>query len=148
MLLNSRGVARLILRPWRKQKNYGYILIGLTALVAVGFDLALEPFAAHVKHFWLWHPTKFPWSWHGASPLNFLGWFCVVLLMLAFATPSLIKKQPGHSGTTELYSVGLWFGAVILFGAGVAEAGWWSAVIWDAVLVTVSAVFCWRGANW
>ena len=147
-LLNSRGVARLILRPWRKQKNYGYILIALTAFIVVGFDLALEPFAAHVKHFWLWHPTKFPWSWHGASPLNFLGWFCVTLLMLAFATPSLIKKQPGGSGEVELFSAALWFGAVLLFAIGAAEAGLWSAVIVDALLAGVVAVFCWRGADW
>jgi uncharacterized membrane protein len=147
-LLNSRGVARLILRPWRKQKNYGYILIGLTALIAVGFDLALEPFATHVKHFWLWHPTKFPWAWHGASPLNFLGWFCVGLLMLAFATPSLIKKQPGHSGAVEMFSVLLWFGALLLFALGAAAAGLWSAVIVDALLAGMIAVFCWRGANW
>ncbi len=147
-LFNSRGVARLILRPWRKQKNYGYVLIGVTALVAVGFDLALEPFAAHVKHFWLWHPTKFPWAWHGASPLNFLGWFCIMLLILAFATPSLIKKQPGSSGAVEIFSVALWFGAVLLFAIGTAEAGLWSAVILDALMVGVAGAFCWRGANW
>ena len=147
-LFNSRGVARLILRPWRKQKNYGYIVIGLTAFLAVGFDLALEPFAAHVKHFWLWQPTKFPWHWHGASPLNFLGWFCVTLLMLAFATPSLIKKQPGSSSAPDLFSVALWFGAVLLFTIGAAKAGFWSAVILDAVLAGVVAVFGWRGAKW
>ena len=147
-LFNSRGVARLILRPWRKQKNYGYILIALTALVAAGFDLALEPFAAHVKHFWLWHPTKFPWTWHGASPLNFIGWFCVTLLILAFATPSLIKKQPGSSGAVEMFSVALWFGAVALFAVTAAEAALWTAVVFDALLAAVLAVFCWRGANW
>lgn len=147
-LFNSRGVARLILRPWRKQKNYGYILIGLTAFIIVIFDLALEPFAAHVKHYWLWHPTKFPWSWHGASPLNFLGWFCVTLLILAFATPSLIKKQPGNSGATELFSAALWFGSVLLFAMSAAAAGLWSAVILDALMAILLAAFCWRGSRW
>lgn len=147
-LLTSRGVARLILRPWRKQKNYGYSVIGLTAFLAVGFDLALEPFAAHVKHFWLWHPTKFPYAWHGASPLNFLGWFCITLLMLAFATPSLIKKQPGNSGGTEFFSVALWFGALVYFTAGAAAAGFWSAVILNGVISSSVAIFCWRGARW
>lgn len=147
-MFNSRGVARLILRPWRKQKNYGYILIGLTAIIVVAFDLALEPFAAHVKHYWLWHPTKFPWTWHGATPLNFLGWFCITLLILVFATPSLIKKQPGNSGAAELFSVTLWFGFMLLFAASAAAARLWSAVIVDAVLSAVLAIFCWRGANW
>jgi uncharacterized membrane protein len=147
-ILNSRGVARLMLRPWRKQKNYGFILIGVTAVLATVFDLALEPFAAHVKHFWLWQPTKFPWSWHGASPVNFFGWFFVAILILAFATPSLIKKAPGSSGGTELISAALWFGAVTLFAVGAAAAGFWPAVAVDAVLVAVTAVCCWRGANW
>ena len=147
-LFNSRGVARLILRPWRKQKNYGYIVIALTAFLAMGFDLALEPFAAHVKHYWLWQPTKFPWHWHGASPLNFLGWFCITLLMLTFATPSLIKKAPGSSSAPDLFSVALWFGAVALFAIGAAEVSLWSAVILDAALASVVAVFGWRGANW
>jgi uncharacterized membrane protein len=147
-VLNSRGVARLMLRPWRKQKTYGFILIGVTAVIATGFDLALEPFAAHLKHFWLWQPTKFPWNWHGASPVNFLGWFFVSILILAFATPSLIKKAPGSSGGTELISSALWFGAVTMFAAGATLAGFWPAVVVDTVLLAVTAVFCWRGANW
>ena len=40
-VLNSRGVARLILRPWRKIRNYGFWLIGLTAALTMLFDLAL-----------------------------------------------------------------------------------------------------------
>ena len=53
-VLNSRGVARLILRPWRKIHAYGFWLIGLTALFTMLFDCALEPFAAHAKHYWIW----------------------------------------------------------------------------------------------
>ena len=44
-VLNSRGVARLILRPWRKIRAYGFWLIGLTALFTMLFNWALEPFA-------------------------------------------------------------------------------------------------------
>src|SRR5436190_5047197 len=43
-IFNARGVARLILRPWRRTQNYGWWLIGLTGLLVVLFDLALEPF--------------------------------------------------------------------------------------------------------
>src|ERR1043165_2612717 len=71
-LLNSRGVARLILRPWRKLRTYGFWLIGITAALTGLFDVALEPFAARVKHFWIWQPTKFPLTWHGAPLVNFL----------------------------------------------------------------------------
>ena len=45
-ILSSRGVARLILRPWRKTKTYGFRLIGLAAVLTAFFDFTLEPFAA------------------------------------------------------------------------------------------------------
>ena len=147
-IFNSRGVARLILRPWRRVKNYGYLLIALTAALALAFDLALEPFAAHAKHFWLWQPTKVAVTWHGASPVAFLGWTFVALLIMAFITPSLIRKQPGAQPPPDYVPVALWFGAVGMFAAGAAQAGFWSAVTVDALLAAGVAVFCWRGAKW
>src|SRR5579862_8917728 len=50
-MLNSRGVARLILRPWRKTSKYGFWVIGLTAVLMVMFDLSLEPFAGAAQRF-------------------------------------------------------------------------------------------------
>src|ERR1035438_9592397 len=49
VILASRGVARLTLRPWRKTSNYGFRLIGLTTALVVLLDLGLEPFAVRVK---------------------------------------------------------------------------------------------------
>jgi uncharacterized membrane protein len=147
-VFNSRGVGRMILRPWRKTRNYGFILIGVTAVLTLVFDLALEPFAAHVKHFWLWHPTRMQLNWHGASPLNFIGWLVVTLLILAFITPTLIKKQPGGSGGLDFHPVALWFGALLIFAVGAGTAGLWSAVIVDMIFALIVAVFCWRGARW
>ena len=148
-IFNARGVARLILRPWRKVKNYGFRLIGLTALLAMLFDFALEPFASHkVKVFWNWQPTKIHFTWFGASPLNFLGWLFVALLILAFATPSLIKKQPGAPSTPDFHPLVLWLGALLLFAAGSAGAGLWWPVAADAVIAAVTAVLAVRGAKW
>jgi uncharacterized membrane protein len=147
-VFNSRGVARLILRPWRKMKNYGYLLIAGTAVLALIFDLALEPFAAHIRHFWLWQPTKISITWHDASPLAFLGWTFVTLIIMAFITPSLIRKQPGSQPAPDYAPAALWFGAVIFFGAVAAQAGIGSAALVDAVLAAVTAGFCWRGARW
>ena len=81
-ILNSRGVARLILRPWRKISAYGFWLIGVTAALTLLFDFALEPFASRVKHYWLWTPTKFPVTWQGRRWSNFLGWAAVSVLIL------------------------------------------------------------------
>ena len=147
-VFNARGVVRLILRPWRKTKNYGWWVIGLTALLALAFDFALEPFAVRVKHLWIWHPTRIPITWQGASPMDFLGWFFVTLLILAFITPSLIKKQPGSSGKPDFHPLILWLGALLLFAAGSATAGVWLPVVVDAAIAAVTLVLAVRGAKW
>ena len=147
-IFNARGVSRLILRPWRKVKNYGFWLIGLTAVLAVAFDMALEPFARHVKHFWIWQPTKISFTWQGATPLNFIGWAFLSLLIMMFATPSLIRKQPGSSGTPDIHPLVVWLGALLLFAVGCAVAGLWLAVGADAAIAVVTAIFAVRGAKW
>jgi hypothetical protein len=147
-IFNARGVARLMLRPWRKIKNYGFWLIGLTALLAMAFDVALEPFAWHVKHFWLWQRTKIGITWHGATLLNFVGWLFASLLIMVFATPSMIRKQPGNPTAPDYHPLAVWLGALLLFATGLAGAGlWWAAGV-DAVLAAVTAVFAVRGAKW
>jgi uncharacterized membrane protein len=147
-IFNARGVARLILRPWRKIKNYGYWLIGLTAALAMAFDVAFEPFAGRVKHFWHWERTKIPLTWGGATLLNFVGWAFVSLLIMVFVTPVLIRKQPGNPSAPDLHPLALWLGALVLFGTGLAGAGlWWAAGV-DAVIAGVTTVFAVRGAKW
>jgi len=147
-IFNARGVGRLILRPWRKVKNYGYWLIGLTAVLAMVFDVALEPFAWHVKHFWFWQHTKIPITWAGTSLLNFIGWGFVTFLMMMFATPSLIRKQPGNPSEPDLHPLFLWLGALVLFAAGSAGAGLWLAGVVDLAIGAVTTVFAVRGAKW
>lgn len=147
-IFNSRGVVRLILRPWRKIHHYGYWLIGLTALLTVAFDMALEPFAQPVKHLWRGLPTKIDANWHGASPLNFLGWAFISLFILAFITPSLIRKKPGNPSAPDLAPLGVWLGAFALFAISSAAAGLWSAVIADVMLASIATVFAMRGAKW
>ena len=146
-LFNSRGVARLILRPWRRVKTYGFLLIGLTALLALAFDLALEPFA-QVKHLWLWQPTKIPVSWHGASPLSLLGWTFVSLLILVIIMPYLIRKQPGNPSAPDWSPLALWIGAMALFTVSAAQGGLWAAMTVNIILASVATVFSWRGARW
>ena len=147
-LLNSRGVARIILRPWRKIHGYGFWLIGLTAGLTAIFDLALDPFASRVKHFWIWEPTKFPLSWQGAPAVNFFCWAVVALLMLAFITPLLINKRPHKMPPPDFHPLGVWLGGVLLFGAGAASAGLWSAAALDAIIGVGVATFAIRGARW
>jgi uncharacterized membrane protein len=147
-ILNSRGVARLILRPWRKLHAYGFWLIGVTTALTVLFDLALDPFASQVKHYWYWEPTKFPLTWQGAPLVNFFGWAVVSLLILAFITPMLINKHPIHRRPPDFHPLGVWLGGVLLFGLGAVSQGLWLAAAVDGIFAVVVTVFAVRGARW
>lgn len=148
-VLNSRGVARLILRPWRKLRTYGFWLIGLTAALTVLFDAGLEPFAAAVKHYWLWQPTRLPLTWGSAPATNFLGWLLTALLILAFATPTLIvKRARSGSRPPDYHPLVVWVLAMILFAVGAASRGLWLPVAFCLVTSGVVTVFAVRGARW
>ena len=147
-VLNSRGVARLVLRPWRKTRAYGFWLIGLTALLTMLFDCALEPFAAHAKHYWIWTAGSISLTPQGAPLANSVGWFLVTVLMLAFATPLLINKQLSKRSAPDFHPLAVWLGGILIFAIGAAMNGLWLAVAVDAVIGIVSVVFAARGGRW
>lgn len=148
-VLNSRGVARLILRPWRKLRAYGFWLIGLTVALTVLFDAGLEPFAAEVERYWLWQPTRLPLTWGSAPVTNFLGWFLTSLLIMAFVTPALIDKRPRPaSRPPDYHPLGVWVLAMVLFATGAAWHQLWLPVAFCAVTSLVVVVFAVRGARW
>jgi uncharacterized membrane protein len=147
-VLNSRGVVRLILRPWRKYHGYGFWLIYLTAVLTVLFDLALDPFASRVEHYWFWEPTKLALSWHGAPLVNFFGWLVVTALILAFITPMLINKHPSYRRPPDFHPLVVWLGGILLFAAAAALNRLWVATAADAAIGIVTAFFAVRGARW
>ena len=51
--LAQRREAR-VCGPGAILRNYGYWLLGLTALLVVLLDFGLDPFATEVKHLWKW----------------------------------------------------------------------------------------------
>lgn len=93
LIINGRGVARLIMRPWRRTNYYGFWVIGFTCLLVVLFDLGFEPFAVHVKSYWAWL-TQLNISWYSTPLANFLAWFTLSLGIVIFSIPWLINKQP------------------------------------------------------
>jgi uncharacterized membrane protein len=147
-ILNSRGVARLILRPWRKTKTYGFWLIGLTSALTMLFALTLDPFASRIKHYWFWTPTKFPLTWQGASLVDFFGWAIVTLLILAFITPALINKKLSKHSSPDFHPLFVWLGCILIFGAAATTGGLWPVVAVDAAIGIVTIVFAIRGARW
>ena len=148
-ILNARGVAKLVLRPWRRLRNYGFWVIGLTAMLVMLFDLALEPFAAHTHHFWLWLPTKFPLAWYGAPLVNFLGWLLTALLILAFTTPALTQKAArSKKHRVDYHPLVVWLLAFILFAASAGRNQLWPAAGFCVLTGIATALFAVRGARW
>ncbi|MGA2866330.1 MAG: carotenoid biosynthesis protein [Verrucomicrobiota bacterium] len=144
-LLTSRGVARLILRPWRAASTRGFRVIGLTVLLVVLFDLALEPFATRVEHCWSWHPGNRGLDWYGTPGLNFLARAVMALFILVFATPALLDKKPGVA-PPDYHPLFVWLLASLLFATGAVARHLWTAAGLDflsAIAVTILAL---RGA--
>jgi uncharacterized membrane protein len=148
VVLASRGVARLILRPWRKTQNYGFRLIGLTTLLVVLLDVGLEPFATQAKHYWFWNPTKLKFDWYTTPWINFFGWAVTTLLILAFATPSLINKKPMPQPPPDYSPLVVWLLLNLLFATGVAAHQLWPALGVICLISVVVTVFAFRGARW
>jgi len=122
-MLNARGVARLILRRWRRAKNYGWWLIGLTGLLVVFFDFALEPFATQHEHYWSWSASRAPTVWNGTPWVNFVGRATTTLLILAFVTPAFIQKRPGQPSPPDFHPLLVWALCNLLFATGVFLEG-------------------------
>lgn len=149
MVLTARGVARLMLRPWRKARIYGFRLMGMTIALTILLDMALDPFCNSNKlDLWVWTPTKLPITWHGAPLVNFISIGAITLLMLAFTTPSLIRKQPGQKSGPEYFPLVIWIGLLLWFGSAAGMAGHWTALGLDAVVGIAVLFFSIRGARW
>ena len=146
VVVNCRGVARLVMRPWRKTNYYGFWVMGLTGLLAVLLDLTLEPYATHVRHYWSWQTAGTVPNWYSAPWVNFLGIFVTVLSILAFTTPWLINKLPTKY-PTDYHPLVMWQALNLYFSTANALHQTWPALavgLVSAVLVLVLTV---RGAR-
>jgi uncharacterized membrane protein len=111
-------------------------------------DLGMEPFAVRVKHFWLWNPTKLRFDWYGAPSVNFFGWAVTAVLILAFATPTLINKKPGPQPPPDYAPLVVWLLISLLFATGAGVHHLWPALGLICLYSSAVAVFALRGARW
>jgi hypothetical protein len=146
VLLNARGVARLVLRPKRRDPYYGFWVIGLTILLSVVLELSFEPYATKVREYWSWKPTKLPTDWYGTPWTDFLGFAVVALVILLFVTPSLINKSPIPRLPT-FHPLLAWELLSILFVTGTAGNHLWGASVLILVQMVLVGLLCWRGAT-
>ncbi len=147
LIINGRGVARLILRPWRRTNYYGFWVIGLTCLLAVLFDLGFEPFAVHLKNYWLRPAPQAVLSWHTAPWVNYLGWFVSALGILTFALPWLINKQPIKQ-PKDYHPLVVWLLLNLWVATGNALEQLWPAAGVGILGNALGAIYAIRGARW
>ncbi len=147
LVVSGRGVARLIMRPWRKTNFYGYWVIGFACLLAVLFDLGLEPFAVQVKGWWIWLSGKSVLSWHTAPWVNSLGWLITALALIIAAIPWLINKQPVKQ-PTDYHPLVVWLLLNLWLGTGNALQQMWLPVGVALLGNILAAIYAVRGARW
>jgi uncharacterized membrane protein len=144
-IINSRGVARLILRPWQKSKLYGLRLIGLTCLLTVLFDFGLEPFAPKASHSRIWEQPETTFTWYTSPWINLVGWAITTLLILTFATPWFIDKR-SVGQRPDYHSLIVWVSLVLLFATASAARQLWLAAGIHVLAGALATAFALRGA--
>ena len=146
IVVNCRGVARLIMRPWRKTNYYGFWVMGLTCLLAVLLDFSLEPYATRVRHYWSWQTAGTVLNWYSAPWVNFLGIFVTVLSILAFTTPWLINKLP-MKYPTDYHPLIMWQALNLYFSTANALHQTWPALAVGLISAVLVLGFTVRGAR-
>ncbi len=144
ILLNSRGSARVILRPWRQTRFYGFWLFGVTIALCLVFNLGLAAFDARRGRPWPLNPAEPGWWW-GGPVSRWLGWMIATLLILAAATPVLINKQPTEF-PPDFHPVALWVLLNSLLVIGALAPHSWPSAIPGSLALLVLVGFAVRGA--
>lgn len=145
LTVTCRGIARLILRPWRGLTDYGLWVMGVATALALVFDLVLEPIA-YARGWWRWDARPGTPAWHSAPWVNFLGWTLTSLTIYGFSTPWLLNKRPVKQ-PTDWHPLLLWVALLALLATGGALDGAWDAVALGAAAGILTAGLAIRGGN-
>ena len=147
LIINGRGVGRLIMRPWRKTNYYGFWVIGISCGLVTVFAFGFEPFAARVKHYWLWQTAQGTPSWYTAPWVTFLGWLLTAVGIVALSIPWLINKLPVKQ-PMDYQPLIVWTLVNLWPAAGNASRGLWTPVVLVVTLNLIAALYAIRGARW
>jgi len=145
LVLSSRETARLILRPYRRDPHYGYWLVGLAALLVLGLDLVLQPFAVRVAGWWRFETSPAASSWLGVPWIVFPTNIVLTLLVLLFASPWLIAKRAIPTAR-NLCPLMVWLLLNLCLLIGGTVAGLWLAMA-ASLAGMAAAVFFTRRAR-
>jgi hypothetical protein len=101
-ILNGRGSAQLILRPWRTGKNYGWWLLGLGALLTTILLFDFHIYAKEIRHYFGIDRKS-----ENSVGLVFITRFAATLLLLLLTTGWFINKKPVEE-KLHFYPLILW----------------------------------------
>ncbi len=141
LLLTGRETARLMLRPLRRDKFYGYYLLLVSSVLLALAEVALEPYATQVVGWWAWPEATL---WQGLPWGTLLAWLLSAAFMLMMATPWLVPKRPIPT-TPTLHSPAIWLGLAAWFTLGDLRHGLWGPGLIALAGIVVVAVLTWQG---
>jgi len=147
LIINARGVARLVMRPWRKTNFYGFWVIGIGCALVVLFAMGFEPFAVQVKDYYLWQVAPTAAGWFRVPWVDFLGWFLAALAITALSIPWLINKHPIKQ-PMDYQPLIVWLLLNLWPALGCAAQGLWLPVIVTVAGNGIAAAYAIRGARW
>jgi uncharacterized membrane protein len=147
LIINGRGVGRLVMRPWRKTNFYGFWVIGITCVLATLFALGFEPFAVKVKDYWLWRFDSGTANWFRVPWVDFLGWFLAALAITALSIPWLINKHPVKQ-PMDYQPLIVWVLLNLWPAIGCAAHGLWLPAAVTLGGNAIAVAYAVRGARW
>ncbi len=93
LILAARGIARLMLKPFRQTGFYGLWVLGVAVLLVTLAWLTIVP-VAMAGNWWDSQILAGVRHWHGLPWLSLPAILVTALLQLAFVTPWLLNKKP------------------------------------------------------
>jgi uncharacterized membrane protein len=141
LLLTGRETARLMLRPLRRDRFYGYYLLLVSSVLLALVEVALEPYATQVVGWWAWPEATL---WQGLPWGTLVAWLLSAAFMLMMATPWLVPKRPIPT-TPTLHSPAIWLGLAVWFTLGDLRHELWGPGLIALAGIVVVAVLTWQG---
>ncbi len=147
VVLSARQSARLVLRPWRRVKNYGIWLLGVALVLGWALALTIEPFGRQVLAWWQWPARSAAHAhWLGA-PLMFPAMSALFLAaLLLIASPWLIAKRPAGA-EPDYVPVLTWLALDLWAVVGGLSARLWVAAAVGTVAGGALAALAWHGGR-
>jgi putative membrane protein len=144
LVLASRQAAKVMLRPWRREKAYGWVLFGVSTLLMLLQAAVLDPFGHRVTRWWVWTDTPPALNWAGAPLTLFSDCAALTVVLLLVATAWLIPKRPTGS-IPSLEPVVIWLAFLLCFALGNLRAGIWLPGAVGVTSLGLVGWLAWRG---